>query len=101
MATEEWYSGITKDLRVGSVLTYTLRWGAWLATGVSIASYTVAADAGITVIGSANDNTSVTFQVAGISLGQTKKVLVTIVTDEAEPQTDARAITFLGIAAAT
>lgn len=96
--TCEWEPGLTLDLREGSTLSYTMRWKQWLGHGVAIDSHTVTTDSGLVIVGSAASADAVTFQVTGINAGETKNVLVTIVTDEAEPQTDSRAITLRGIA---
>jgi len=98
---DDWYSGYTVDLRQGSTLTFKMHWNKWLPPGAQIASQTTTGQSGITVVFSETNGSAVTFQVSGITAGQSKTVTVAITTDEDEPQIDSRAIVFRGIAFAS
>ena len=73
-----------------AVLDYAFDWTEWLATGETIANYTITADTGITVDSSTEDAGKVTVWLSGGTAGINYKVACLITT--AAGRTDERTI---------
>lgn len=95
----EWDSCLAFDLREGSTLNYTWQWGRWLAPGVGIDSFVITPESGLSVTAESRSGANITMQVTGLDAGESAYVTCTITTDEADPQTESRAILIRGIAA--
>ena len=73
-----------------AVLDYVFDWTGWLATGETIANYTITADTGITVDSPTEDAGKVTVWLSGGTAGINYKVACLITTTEG--RTDERTI---------
>ena len=66
--TAQIFAKFTKD--PDAELTYQFDWSDWLATAVTISSYVITADAGITVESDSNTDTAVNVKLSGGTVGE-------------------------------
>lgn len=98
MTTRRWFPGISYEIDPDAkAKTYTIDWSDWVPTGALIASHSIVATAGLTVVDSVHSGTQVTVAVDGVAEGAKIGLTCRVTLDTTPAMTDDRTIWLCGV----